>query len=92
MAPFSQNSKELRMLRIRPGAARAVEAMGLVHRQQRLGALDRDALLAKRPGRGPERAPAAGRALIRLEGGAVGGFRDGGGGLSAGGGSIGHGL
>ena len=59
--------KRAGMLRIRPCASRAVKALRLVHRQQRLGALQHNALLAKRFRNGAERAPASSGALIGLE-------------------------
>ena len=58
-----------RMSRIGPGAAGAVEAVRLVHRQQRLGAFQRDALLAQRSRGGLQRAPAAGGRIVRGEDG-----------------------
>src|SRR5690606_41276531 len=49
---------------VRPGAARAIEAVGLVGVQQRLRALDRDVLPEQLPGDAAECAPAAGRAVV----------------------------
>src|ERR1700680_4441227 len=58
------------MRRIRPRTPWTVEAVRLVHREQRLRALRHDALLAKRLRGGTERAPAPGGAVIRCKYGA----------------------
>ena len=55
------------MPRIGPGAAGTIEALGMVHRQQRGGTLDQDTLLAQRLGRGVQGAPATGRRTVGCE-------------------------
>ena len=67
MAPFSQNSKELVCLgsgQAHPGQSKP---SGWFIDSSASGAFQHNALLAKRLRNGVERAPAAGRALIRLE-------------------------
>src|SRR5262249_7490687 len=51
------------MPRIWPCAAGAVKALGLVHRQQRSGAFELDALLAQRSRSGMQGAPTASRSV-----------------------------
>ena len=55
------------VLAVRPGAAGAVEAIGLVRMQQGLRAKHRDVLVQQVGGHRFQRAPAAGRALVRFE-------------------------
>ena len=52
---------------IRPCAAGAVKALGLVHRQQRSRSSDLDTLLAKRSSGGVQGTPAAGGRIIGSE-------------------------
>ena len=56
-----------RVFRVGPRASRAVESVGLVHRQQGLAAFANDALLTQRVCGCPQRAPAARRPTVQLE-------------------------
>ena len=55
-----------RMVAVWPGAARAVEAVGLVGRQQGARALERDVVAQQRVLHAAQRAPAACRAGVEL--------------------------
>src|SRR5690349_12383013 len=55
------------MSRIGPGAAGTVKALWLVHRQQRPGTFELDALLPQRSRSGAQGTPPAGRGIIRCE-------------------------
>ena len=52
------------MARVWPRAARTVEAVRLIHRQQRLRAFERDALLTQRPRGRPQGTPTAGGGVV----------------------------
>jgi hypothetical protein len=76
LGPVLAEFERTRVLGIGPRAARAVEAVGLVHRQQRLRSLEHDALLAQRDRHCAKRAPTAGGTVIRLKDSACLGFDD----------------